>query len=69
MQNSLRGEGSYNFRTVPDYIIPFYRTNLREKCIRVRGPKEWSRLPDVGREATSISSFKSYFFNFVVLNY
>jgi hypothetical protein len=44
MQSSSRGEGIYNFRTVSDYVIPFYRTNVREKCIRVRGPKERSCL-------------------------
>lgn len=32
----------YNLRTAGKFLIPSYRTNLREKFIRFRGPRLWN---------------------------
>ena len=30
---------TYNFRHIYNFSIPSYRTSLREKCLKIRGPK------------------------------
>ena len=37
--NNLIADGSYNLRTVNEYIISISRTNMRTKCMNVRGQK------------------------------
>ena len=67
--NDLLSYSTYNLQTVNEYIIPFSRTNMRAKCMDVRGPKQWSSLPDVVRNAESLSIFKTTFFSFIFNNY
>ena len=59
----------YNLRTVNEYLIPPSRTNMRAKCINVRGPKQWMTLPDEVRNATSLSNFKNTLFSFIFSTY
>ena len=67
--NNYIADGSYNLRSVNEYIIPFSRTNMRTKCMNVLGPKQWRNLPDVVRNAASLSNFKTTFFSFVFAQY
>ena len=62
-------DSSYNFRIINEYVIPFSRTNMRVKCMNVRGPKLWTNLPDFIRNAPSVSIFKNTFFSFVLSQY
>jgi hypothetical protein len=36
----------YKLRRVYDFDIPPYRTSLREKCLKVRGPSLWRSISD-----------------------
>ena len=38
--NNYIADSRYNLRSVNEYIIPFSRTNMRTKCMNVRGPKQ-----------------------------
>ena len=67
--NDLVLDSSYSLRTVNEYVIPFSRTNMRAKCMNVRGPKQWSSLTDVVRNAESLSKFKSNFRSFIFSKY
>ena len=58
-----------NLRSVNEFIIPYCRTNLRAKCMNVRGPKHFSILPEVVRKAVSVSNFKSTFLSFLFTQY
>ena len=35
---------AYNFRYVYNLLIPSHRTTLRERCLKVRGPKYWNSI-------------------------
>jgi len=61
--NDIVDDSTYNVRTVNEYLIPFSRTNMRTKCLNVRGPKQWITLPDDVGNATSLSNFKTTFFS------
>src|SRR3984893_9735827 len=67
--NDLVDDNTYNLRTVNEYLIPFSRTNMRAKCMNVRGPKQWMTLPDKVRNAKSLSDFKNTFFRFIFSTY
>jgi len=49
---------TYNFRNVYNFSIPSHRTSLREKCLKVRGPKYWNSIPDDLKSVDSIFVFK-----------
>ena len=49
---------NYNLRTVSQFIIPLYRTTVREKFIRFHGPKLWSLLPESLIATNSEYTFK-----------
>ena len=43
-----------------EFHIPSHRTSLREKCIKIRGPKIWKFLPNIASNLFSINTFKHY---------
>ena len=67
--NNSTANNSYNFRTTNDFTIPFSRTHLRVKCIKVFGPTQWNNLPNEVRNAESLAIFKTSFSNFILNKY
>jgi len=59
----------YSFRHVHNFDIPSYRTSLREKCIKIRGPKYWDSISDDIKNADSLSMFKSRLRNMITDKY
>jgi len=51
---------NYNLRISNQFVIPPYRTTVREKFVRFHGPRLWSLLPDSVTTLTSEITFKSY---------
>ena len=49
----------YDFRTISKFVIPKYRTNIREKFIKFYGPNVWNRLPENLRSVSSERVLKS----------
>ena len=49
----------YDFRTISKFVIPKYRTNIREKFIKCYGPNVWNRLPENLYSVSSDLVFKS----------
>ena len=60
---------TYNFRHVNNFDIPSYRTSLREKCLKIRGPKYWDSIPDDIKTADSLPGFKSRLRNMIIDKY
>ena len=50
---------TYNLRHVYNFTIPSYRTSLREKCLKICGPKNWHSIPDEIKVIGSLSVFKT----------
>ena len=44
MLNINYNSNAYCLRNVSDFTSPLYRTNVREKCIKVCGPKFWNTV-------------------------
>jgi len=64
-----QNEQFYKFRAVDDFIIPRYRTSLRERCVTVRGPKKWNLLSADIRNCDSLLAFKSKIKQFFLEKY
>ena len=58
MLNMNYNSNTYYLRNVSDIAIPLYRTTVREKCIKVCGPKYWDTLSYDIRILTTELSFK-----------
>ena len=52
---------AYSLRKVSDFIIPLYRTTIREKSIKVFGPKVWDTVPNNIKIQPTELSFKLNF--------
>ena len=59
----------YNFRRFSVFIVPKFRTSVREKCISIRGPRYWELLPSEVRSATSGNSFNVKLRKYILCNY
>lgn len=59
----------YNFRKNSDFSIPKYRTSLREKFIKIHGPRIWNSLPQDLTSSSSISIFKTKLKQFLLSTY
>ena len=59
----------YNFRRFSLFIIPKFRTSVREKCISIRGPRYWELLPTIVRSAPSSNSFNVKLRKYILCNY
>ena len=49
----------YSLRRKSTFLIPSYRTSLREKCSLVRFPRIWSSIPNEIKLSESLNIFKS----------
>ena len=47
----------YGLRSEQDFVVPIHRTMVREKSIKIRGPKLWRKLPD---EIKKLPTFYRY---------
>ena len=48
----------YNMRNSHDFALISYRTNIREQCICVVGPRLWDSIPSDLRVSDSVFIFK-----------
>ena len=69
LQIKSKSLNPYNLRFQDEFVIPQYRTLVRERCVRVRAPKFWTTLPDNVKMSLSIVSFKHRLRCFVIENY
>ena len=60
---------AYNLRRISEFIIPTFRTSVREKCISIRGPRYWESLPPNLRSAPTSNSFNVKLRKFILCNY
>ena len=60
---------TYNFRHIYNFAIPSYRTSLREKCLKIRGPKYWNSIPNDLKSIDSLSVFKTKLRNQIIEKY
>ena len=49
----------YNLRHSEDFKIPRFRTNLRQKSIKIIGAKQWQQIDSEIKTITSLSLFKT----------
>ena len=49
----------YDFRSISKFVIPKYRTNIREKFIEFHSPNVWNRLPENLHSVSCELLFKS----------
>ena len=60
---------TYCLRNVNDFASPLHRTSIREKCIKVCGPKYWNTVPiDIKTIATE-HSFKFNLRHSLIIKY
>jgi hypothetical protein len=59
----------YNMRNNHDFLIPNYRTYIREQCISVMGPKVWDSLPQSIRIAERVDLLKRIVINYFISFY
>ena len=48
----------YDIRNINDFLIPRFRTNVRQKCICIQGPTYWNSIPIDIRLIDNINTFK-----------
>ena len=48
----------YDLRSEQEFVVPKHRTMAREKCIKIRGPKLWKKLPDEVKKQPTLPSYK-----------
>ena len=48
----------YGLRSEQEFVVPIHRTMLREKCVKIRGPKLWRKLPDEVKKHPTILRYK-----------
>ncbi len=49
---------SYDMRNNQDFVIPSFRTNIREQCVSVMGPRVWQLIPNALRSSESLAILK-----------
>ena len=54
-----RTRNPYDLRNTNAFLIPSYRTSLREKCSLVRFPRIWNAIPNEIKHSESLNIFKS----------
>ena len=60
---------AYNLRHTSEFIIPTFRTSVREKGISIRGPRYWESLPPNLRSVSTSNSFNVKLRKFILCNY
>ena len=64
-----RTRNAYNLRNTSAFLIPSYRTSLREKCSLVRFPRIWNTIPNEIKNSESLNIFKSRFKQYLLSKY
>ena len=65
----INSDHFYNMRNNHDFATISYRTNVREQCIRVVGPRLWNMLPSEMRLSENVNILKSATRNYLISLY
>src|SRR5579872_3936770 len=69
MLNIDYSSNTYRLRYASDFAIPLHRTTIREKCIKVCGPRYWDSVPDDIKTVPTELIFKCKFRCSIINNY
>ena len=59
----------YNFRDTSNFLLPAFRTKIRERSITIRGPRCWKTLPDCLATISSSKCFNAQFQRYIICAY
>ena len=65
----LSEQNFYNMRIEQEFTIPKHRTTVRERVIKIRGPKLWNKLPSEIKNLSSIYNYKKCLKQYIFQNY
>ena len=65
----LNSNFHYGIRNICDFVMPAFRTKIREQTISVLGPRIWSSLPSDIRSSVSSFCFKKNVRNYLISQY
>ena len=69
MYFTLNSAPSYITRSNNDFVVPTFRTTIRERSISVAGPRFWDALPRSARNCTCFNTLKREIRSFLFLSY
>jgi hypothetical protein len=55
----LNSHSHYGMRVINMFVMPAFRTNIRERCISVTGPRTWNSLPVAFKSSVSLFAHKN----------